>query len=212
MGDDLFAHMTKGPVHTAIEVCVNDFDKRDLFLEALKSLPKAEERTADFVRFLKEIAQVTERAADYLEHEWFEWWPQKKLREPIIRQGIIQAIEMAEMGSSRLPIAFYWIGVGDREKYKADPNIYPFETIVARSDWQVTCLLVTPPSPDLTDPRYLARLTSQADIWIIKAPTSNQEEEGENVVIPHGNGLITTRVKALPFTDPMQSPTVRTPR
>jgi len=212
MGDDLFAHMTKGPVHTAIEVCANDRSKRALLLQALKALPPAEDCIADFVRILKEIAQVTEYAARYLEDEWFTWWRQKQLREPIIRQGIILAIEEANMSFPALPIAFYWLGVGDRDKYRADSDIYPFETIVARSPWQVTCLLVTPPSPDPTSPQYLDRLKSEADIWIIKASTDGREERGENIVRHHGQRLITTRVKALPLTDGMQSPAVRAQR
>jgi hypothetical protein len=212
MGDEVsFAHMTKGPVHTAIEACVNDYNKRASLLQALQALPPTENRPHDFVRILKEIAQVTEHAATYLEEEWFTWWPQKQFPELIVRHGIILAIQQANT-PSQVPIVFYWMGVGREDLYRQSSNAYPFETIVARSQWQVTCLLVTPPPPKAPSPQYLARLKSYADIWTVKDITdspSQKEEPGERIVKEYKNGLITTRVKALPPTDPMQSPAIR---
>jgi hypothetical protein len=207
---DLYA-ITKGPIHTAIEVCVNEKDdsnnyaKRDRFLQALQEFPQDQDCSSDFVRILKEIAQVTEEAAKYLETKWLTWWSaDHPHREPIIRYGIIRAINAANT-PPKVPIDFYWLSVGNRDSKET----YPFETIVTRSQWQVNCLLVTPPSPEDPDPAYVAKLTDRADIWTVKAKISSDLQPAEERWLEPNDRLIITRAKTIPLTDSMHSPAVR---
>src|SRR5262245_20099379 len=117
-GEGAFVSLTKGPVHTAIEVCVNDptnyYDKRQRLLEALKKLqPPEQEHVPDFLVATTEIAEVTAAAADYLEKHWFRWWSTKQHQEPILRLGIIRAIEVANGDPDKiLPIDFLWLNIG----------------------------------------------------------------------------------------------------
>src|SRR5437773_104728 len=110
MGDALVTRMVKGPIHAALEACVNDdvndYDRRRLLHDALQELPADQDCLVDYLLILKEIVRVPEDAAVYLAG-WYERWPEKHLREPIIRRGIICAIEKANCHPV-LPIDFYW--------------------------------------------------------------------------------------------------------
>jgi hypothetical protein len=216
MGAGDLSAMTKGPVHRAIEVCLNEDDgsgyyaKRDRFLQELERFASVLDCRPEFVRIVKEIAQVTEESGRYLETKWLTWWPEKRLLGPIVCQGIVRAIKAANDPAlpKKLPIDFYWFAVGQR-----DPTLpldtYPLETIVTRSNWQVTCILVTPPAPEEAPASYLGRLTEDADIWTVKDRTSIPDQPAEKLLENHGNGLVTTRAIIIPLTDSMHSPTVR---
>ncbi len=72
------------------------------------------------------------------------------------------------------------------------PDEYPFEIIMAKSDWQLTRMIVIPPIPK---PQYVEeRYTEPADIWVVK---SSREP------LPFGdtrieNDIAVTRLKELP--------------
>ena len=156
-------NLVKGIVNTKIDVLVNQpdkaggFDKRDEFLQALNNWAQ------DFLEILKYHAGVTPKEADYLREYWFDpnwadpnsecWWREKQPIEPIIRQGLITAINVAtrdpdsvatpdpETWAKRakaLPIDSYWIYSGYNQ----------FEVIVTWSDYQVTRMILTPPAPE----------------------------------------------------------------
>ena len=215
MGDAIDTRMTKGPIHVALEVCVNTYDvkaqnyvKRGLLLEALQSLVPERDCLSAFLRVLLDIVQVPEAATDYL-RSWFAKWPDVPLREPIIRQGIIQAIVEANSVSPHLPIDFYWLAVGDRETYAKLPASYPFESLITRSRWQVTCLLLTPPWPAPISPESSARRSQPANVWIVKDAPDGRTAADEDLVQRYGANLLIARAKMLALTDPMQSPAVR---
>jgi hypothetical protein len=216
-GDGAFVSLTKGPVHTAIEVCVNDpanyYDKRQRLLEALKKLkPPEQEHIPDFLVAITEIAEVTEAAADYLKNHWFTWWETKQFREPILRLGIIRAIEVANSNSEKiLPIDFLWLNIGKAIFQDKDVSIelYPFETYVMRSPHQVTCLLVTPPTPRPTSEEYLKAVVPGDNFWIVRDGTDRDLELGEEIITEYGNKLRTTRLKVLSPEHPIQSRVVR---
>ena len=220
MGDALVTRMIKGPIHAALEACVNDYyicrdaygtestviGRRKLLYDALTSLPPDEHCLAEYLLILKEIVRVPQEAAVYLA-EWYNRWPEKDLREPIIRRGIICAIEAADVPPV-VPIDFYWLGVGDPATYQVSPASYPFETVVTRSPWQVTCLLLTPPWPEPPSQKVIDNLTRQTDIWTVKDIASGTLGGGEIRTQQYGR-LVITRAKALSLASPMQSSTVR---
>ncbi|ETW92626.1 MAG: hypothetical protein ETSY1_42835 [Candidatus Entotheonella factor] len=112
----------------------------------------------------------------YLGEHWYNadsnasqtWWKEKQPIEPIIRQSLICAIELA----GDLPIDSYWVPIGNRSvhpnKYhrgvfRADE--YPFEVVLSRGEWQLTRLIITPPSPR---PLRMERYIQPTDIWIVQ--------------------------------------------
>jgi hypothetical protein len=158
MGEGIISarkNLVKGIVNTKIDALVNHrnsagaFDKRDELLKALNNW------TEDFLEILKRHAGVTAKEADYLHEYWFDpnwadpnsecWWREKQPIEPIIRQGLITAIDVAtqdpDTGAKRaqaLPIDSYWIYSGYNQ----------FEVIVTWTDHQVTRMILTPPPPE----------------------------------------------------------------
>jgi hypothetical protein len=218
-GDGAFVNLTKGPVHTAIEVCVNDpanyYDKRQRLLEALKALkPPEQEHIPDFLVAITEIAEVTDAAAYYLKNHWFTWWSTKQFQEPILRLGIIHAIEVANSAPEKiLPIDFLWLNIGKQtfQGRNVSIELYPFETYVIRSPHQVTCLLVTPPTPRPTqEEEYLKAVVPGENFWVVRDSTDSVlDPRGEEIVTNYGNGLRTSRLKALSPEHPIQNRVVR---
>jgi hypothetical protein len=156
----------KGPIHARIDALVNHrdehgvFDKRGLFLDALRDWGQ------DYVQILQGHTEVPADQALYLRNTWYNqdpatgWWPEHQPIQPIIRQGLIRALEVAmqnpDTGERRdLPLDSYWIiGRGDQ-----------FEAVVTWSNYQVTRLLITPPSPR---PRALNPLPAESSIYVIR--------------------------------------------
>ena len=124
------------------------------------------------------------------------WWRDKQPVEPLFRQSIIEAIDLA----ANLPIDSYWMPMGQRNvdrEYVPDgiyrPDEYPFEVILTRSATQLTRLIVTPPVPR---PRDTERFTEPSNIWVVKQrrevlPLGERRIEGDLAVIrlyePGGN-------------------------
>jgi hypothetical protein len=138
----------KGPVHARVDALVNHqdehgvFDKREAFLTALKDWSR------DYVQILVEYTELPNDQAVYLRNTWYNldpavgWWPEHQPIQPIIRQGLIKAIEVAmedpdTKKKRNLPLDSYWVlGRSDQ-----------FEVSVTWNNYQVTRLLFTPPSP-----------------------------------------------------------------
>jgi hypothetical protein len=201
------AHISKGPVHRAVDWVVNhqntggEFDMRQRFLDDLESnreyLDILNEALRSFLRKEGLPSQWADKRADfltsYLADYWYgAWWPQHQPVMPLVRVGLIKAIHVANMVKPRLPIESHWVTAGP-----ADSPASPFEVIVTRGDQQVTRLLLTPETPMAADPRLLEEL---ADVWIVKrgpVGTWEVEEAGEL-----GQRAITTRLKAYPLKMP----------
>jgi hypothetical protein len=84
--------------------------------------------------------------------------------EPIIRQGLIRALELAN--EQHLPLDSYWMANGKQ-----------FETLVIHTPHQITRILVTPPTPPPQNPRNLMNF---ADIRVIKRGEPADYETPEN--------------------------------
>jgi hypothetical protein len=201
------AHISKGPVHRAVDWVVNhqnrdgEFDLRQRFLDDLGS-------NQDYLDLLKEALSVFLRAeglpsqwadkraeflTNYLAEYWYgSWWPQHQPVMPLVRAGLIKAINVANLVKPQLPLESQWVAAG--------PHDHPesaFEVIVSRGDHQVTRLLLTPEPPMHADPRFLEEL---ADIWVVKrGPVGGWEVEEVGTL---GQRAVTTRLRAYPLKMP----------
>lgn len=168
MGDGIVGHISKGPVHTKIDKLVNHkdkggFDKRATFLEAMINKATTSELYLDILRTQ---AGVSQRESDYLRDTWYDrntkvWWPEMQPIYPILRQGLIKALQ--EVGQD-LMFDSYWAPVAGHSV---------IETIIVKSAVQVTRLIVTPISPRLLTPR-----TALAPMWVVKRKTNENEVVG----------------------------------
>lgn len=201
------AHISKGPVHRAVDWVVNhqnkdgEFDMRQRFLDDLESsreyLDILNEALRSFLRKEGLPSQWADKRADfltgYLADYWYgAWWPQHQPVMPLVRVGLIKAIHVANMGKPQLPIESHWIAAGHPESPAS-----PFEVMVSRGDQQVTRLLLTPETPMAADLRLLEE---SADIWIVKrGPVGAWEVEEVGEL---GQRAVTTRLKAYPLKMP----------
>ena len=121
--------LTKGTVHKKVEQLVNGNQQalEDL-LDALK------DEKQDYVDILQRLAGVTQQEAAQLCQTWYGpqcWWPAHHPMAPIVRESLIQALELAR--DRRLPINSYWLCAGDQ-----------FRVIVTHDNLQVLRLILTP--------------------------------------------------------------------
>jgi hypothetical protein len=104
--------------------------------------------------------------------------------EPIIRQGLIRALELAI--EKDLPLDSYWMADGDRLINAGDR----FETLVMCTPQQITRIVMTPPSPP---PRNPQNPMNFADIRVIKR---GEKADFETLEPPQQSGpVITTKLK-----------------
>ena len=88
-------------------------------------------------------ARVSAEDAEHFTQHWLDqWWPQHQPVEPVLRAGLIEAIEQAK--EARLPLQTIFVGGADET----------FEIAVVRSEHQITMLVVTPPSPGSEAPHH----------------------------------------------------------
>lgn len=170
-------NISKGPGHIAIDGELNyqedgQYVRRPAIRAALANTGNR------YVDLLRSIFHVPEAVVRYVEYYWYYhditapqvWWKDKQPVEPLFRKSLIEAIDLA----GDLPIDSYWMPIGHRNvdrdyvplgTYR--PDEYPFEVIMAKSDTQLTRLILTPPIPA---PRSAEeRFTKPSNIWVVKA-------------------------------------------
>lgn len=167
--------IAQGPILMATDVIVNRRDSqnerelRKSFLEALC------DRDQKYVDILIDFAgqagiKFNEFQIEYLRQNWFpqppdrrdvqgivrafegSWWREFQPIEPIVRQGLIKAIQEAMLED--LDLDSYWLC----------PAASDFEVIVSRSANQVTRIIMTPPVPV----HIPSSPPAGVPIWIIK--------------------------------------------
>ncbi len=189
-------NISKGPGHVAIDQQLNyqedgRFVRRPDIREALANPDH------DYVDLLRTLFQVPEGVVQYVSYYWYNpditapqvWWKDKQPITPIIRQSLIEAIDLAE----GLFIDSYWMPIGYRNVDRVyvplgiyRPDEYPFEVILTISEQQLTWLILTSPTPRPRDVEE--RFTEPSDIWVVKAsrdplPPGETRTEGEVAVI-----------------------------
>jgi hypothetical protein len=199
-------HISKGPVHRAVDWVVNHrdedglFDMRQRFLDDLASDRDYFDILDEALRgYLRAEGLPPEKAAEraevlrkYLFDTWYSgWWTQHQPVLHIVRQGLIKAIRIANL-EPPLPIESYWLATGPH-----DSEDSPFEVIVSRGGHQVTRIILTPESPVRANPNFLEELS---DIWVVKrGPAGDWEAEEVGQL---GERAVTTRLKAYPLRMP----------
>jgi len=185
----LLGHISKGPVHRRVDAYANS-QQRQSFLTALQS-------TRDYLDILDRDAGLDPRSIQNLRRTWYSqdadgWWPWLQPIQPLIRQGLIETLELAsrdpDTGATRnLPIDSYWLPVGDQ-----------VETIIAVSlQQQVIRLLLTPPPPG---PPSTRQRTTPIPMWVVKnsGPQTVGNQTPEEVVVAVQGNIVTWRRKELP--------------
>lgn len=161
--------ISKGLVQRAIERVINNEQLRPVFLDTLKEVPEASE--ADWVDFLREFGGLDTASERYFRRHWLgQSWSDDYPVETIVRQSLIEAIELADRlttdAAHPMPIDCYWLYTEDTSK---------FEALITANERQVTRIILTPPPPTAAiDP---SRLTEFAPLYIVKPGTSERQPE-----------------------------------
>jgi hypothetical protein len=117
------------------------------------------------------------------------FWPREHHpTEPVIRQGLIAAIELAT--ERNLPLDSYWMNTSDR-----------VETIILCNAQQVTRIIMTPPGPP---PKVPDILMNFADIRIIKRGEKADWEDIDSLV--RMGAVIGTKLKTLSQDEVFRKP------
>lgn len=150
MGEGVFGNIVKGPVHQAVDAVVNDPTRRAAFLAGLRGAATADQYCTLLTDNLLPPVQ-----ADYLRRWWYNgadrFWPWLQPIYPILKRGLIKAIEVADM-SPVLPLDSYWSTGGTQ-----------VQVFVARSKQQVTRIILTPATPPPT-----VRRMRDAPMWVVR--------------------------------------------
>ena len=150
----------KGPVLRRLDEVVNDGPTRRMaFLEALKYA-----NYRNLLQIFMDYGLPTDEQAAYLHKYWFNphWadpnsgclWPDHQPIEPVFRQGLIKAIELATLPAEGntpariLPLNTCWVCVGTA-----------FQMGICATDRQVTCIILTPDLPEREWERFRDILT-----------------------------------------------------
>ena len=125
--------IAKGPILKRLEARYRDRVKLQDRIRALK------ESSDDLATLGRRRGVLTEVEAAHLRKDWFSrdgWWPDAYPIEPILRHGLIVALEEAMARS--LPIDAYWVCSSPHNSFQID---------VTWSEQQLTVIFNSPPVP-----------------------------------------------------------------
>lgn len=101
----------------------------------------------------------TNQEKKHLVEDWFgSWWRMYQPIAPIVRNGVIKALELVIQ--EQVPLDCYWVCAED-----------VMEVYVTKSGQQITLMLFTPPPPDAE-----MELTRLEDIWRIRGGVRKGEQ------------------------------------
>ncbi len=196
------ANINQGPGHVAIDEALN-YQENGQYVRRPAIRAALVNPSNDYIDLLRSVFHVPEIIIRYVALHWYNpdinapevWWKDKQPIEPIFRRSLIEAIDLA----GDLPIDSYWMPIGHRNVdwrnvplgiYR--PDEYPFEIIMAKSDRQLTRMIVTPPSP--VAQRVAERYTEPSNIWVVKSKREVQPFGDTRME----NGIAVTHLKELP--------------
>src|SRR5262245_41403681 len=185
MGEGVHGTIVKGPVHTAVDAYVNaSLDQARAFLAKVDAAD-----TKDKYCDLLVSIGVTPTDADYLRFWWYGqgpdgFWPWLQPIFPILKKGLIKALRV--MIATERPLDSYWSPAG-----------FAAHVFIFQSPWQVTRLIVTPPT---RTPRV--KRTRDTPLWVVRPGStslnvgqfSSDASQDEQVEEVDGN-LITWRMR-----------------
>ena len=150
--------ISKGLIQRAIEKVANNKELRDDFLQALK----VNNPMSDWIKFLRDKAEIEGTVEEYFRTKWLHFWSDSFPVEAIVRQSLIEAIELAKNRSEReghfVDLDCYWIWTNDQSR---------FEVLITVNARQVTRIVLTPPPPTTPNsPRE--PLNHETDFYIVK--------------------------------------------
>jgi len=160
MGEGVWGGIVKGPVHRFVDAYLNQqtngqYDNRDAFLASIKATNTAN----DYVTYLQSIGLHGDDAF-YLKTWWYNegptgFWPWLQPIYPVLKAGLIKAIEVA-IATNR-PLDSYWSSSG-----------HQVEVFVTQSARQITRIIMTPWTPPPTLTRVL-----ETDVWMVRRGLGN---------------------------------------
>ena len=145
------------------------------------------------------VIEDTPGEAGHLRDDWFygpnRMWPSVQPIEPIIRQGLIAAIEVAlaepntpRAGQQPLPIDAYWVCHPGHSSHPAGPSQppddHPVEVTVSWSAQQVTFIIHTP-DPPIPNPV----LTAKEPIFVVKRLKQGESTHPPDKGVPPGEAV-----------------------
>jgi hypothetical protein len=150
-------HIAKGTILEKLDTYLNDPGTNlDDVLTKLKDKSKFP-KLLDVIDDIRTAVGFTKADLDHLRRDWFDeysgWWREQQPVGPTVRQGFIQACELAK-GPPRRPLDCYWVC----------SDTHHFEVFVTRSDAQITLIHFSPPAPLPTQPVPYSALEP---IWIV---------------------------------------------
>jgi hypothetical protein len=175
MGEGVFGHITKGPVHQLVDKIVNSGTRMD-FLAKVKAAANPD----DYITVLRN-AGLDAESADYLRTRWYNLgptgqWAYLQPIYPILKAGLVKAIELVE--AEGLKLDSYWSPAGTQ-----------VEVIVVKSAWQVTRIIMTPPPFEPIKQR-----TKETDMWIVRrgSPGWKKDDKTKDEIVESVDGDIIT--------------------
>lgn len=138
----------------------------------------------------------------HLDKHWFSdgpdsYWPHNPAKAETMRQGYIKAVETAQQ--SALPVEILWVCAG-----------HHFQSVVNKSDFQVTWLLLTPSFPNAvfqtpaTDPDNMWVVGIRSEIGYILRESANfvgRPNDNDTILLDKSNDILEVPV----FSDVMPS-------
>jgi hypothetical protein len=163
--------ISKGVIHRKVDDLVNErpgptgpFTKRAAFLSALRQATTSEA----YLVLLQQQAGVDVDEAEYLRTKFYKnpnaWRADGRSVYAILHAGLVKALEEA---GTTLPLDSYWLAAAGNKTT---------ESIVCRSESQVTRIFLTPPIP-LPRGQMPGRRTRDVPIWVLKLRTSPRERK-----------------------------------
>jgi hypothetical protein len=175
-------HVSQGPIMRKIDIMANDLSQRENFLAALRDPKQGYVDILAYFGPLTPGAELTPYELKALREYWFDphwedpksecWWKDHQPIEPIIRQGLIKAIEVASEDPDskqkrNLLIDSHWVCIGDQ-----------FEVTVTCSGDHVTRINLTPLIREYSPPKNPQKVPS----WVIKRDRSYRAKGNETLL------------------------------
>lgn len=160
--------IAKGPILKRLEGRYRERAKLQERIDALKDMSE------DLATLGRKRGVLTETEAKHLRDDWFSktgWWPRAQPIEPLVRWGLITALE--EAVKRNLPLDAYWVCSNEHNSFQVD---------ITWSDQQLTVLFNSPPVPE-----------AYQDNPLVPDPSLLVQKGTSDATAPHAGGYYNRR-------------------